>query len=309
MVHSTNQQVTFHSKAYLFVGKSNAAIIVGSSNLTAGGLYTNIETCVEIGFDLPVDAAELKLATAWISPLRDTTLPYVVKVRSANKSVIRGHLPAEKFVPSASVALSGGSASKPNIFGSGSFPSPPKIKTSSVPSKASAQGQQKSAAQTKPPAQPASPAVTVTKRVWKKLSSFDASRKQAPGSIIVPKRFWSLFPHFNSSQTTPAGVVQPEVTFIGRHVDGPSVAIGDRRLIEYPPAATHARSNTERRLAFHDRHINPGNLVAGDVLIFEFLKNDPQGAVLNTIRWKPSHPNYAKLPGITKARGAMGELP
>jgi HKD family nuclease len=46
IVHSTRLDVTFHSKVYFFTGSVDARAIIGSSNLTAGGLLTNIETAV-----------------------------------------------------------------------------------------------------------------------------------------------------------------------------------------------------------------------------------------------------------------------
>lgn len=50
-----NPAATFHPKVYLFeIPHKQAVALVGSSNLTAGGLYTNYETNVGIEFDLTV---------------------------------------------------------------------------------------------------------------------------------------------------------------------------------------------------------------------------------------------------------------
>ena len=54
-----NPGFTFHPKLYLLEGHHRAFAIVGSSNLTPGGLYTNYELGVQIALDLtvPEDAA------------------------------------------------------------------------------------------------------------------------------------------------------------------------------------------------------------------------------------------------------------
>lgn len=50
VVHSEGSQ-TFHPKIYQFSGKDKGLIVVGSHNLTAGGLWTNFESSVLIPLD------------------------------------------------------------------------------------------------------------------------------------------------------------------------------------------------------------------------------------------------------------------
>jgi len=50
VVHSEGGQ-TFHSKIYQFSGKNNGLLVVGSHNLTGGGLWTNFESSVHIPTD------------------------------------------------------------------------------------------------------------------------------------------------------------------------------------------------------------------------------------------------------------------
>lgn len=50
VVHSENGQ-TFHPKIYQFLGEDKGLIVVGSHNLTAGGLWTNFESSVFIPLD------------------------------------------------------------------------------------------------------------------------------------------------------------------------------------------------------------------------------------------------------------------
>lgn len=57
VVHSENGQ-TFHSKIYQFLGKDKGLMVVGSHNLTAGGLWTNFESSVFI----PLNGASNKSA-------------------------------------------------------------------------------------------------------------------------------------------------------------------------------------------------------------------------------------------------------
>jgi HKD family nuclease len=47
VVHSEKSQ-TFHAKIYQFVGKSKGLVVVGSHNLTGGGLWTNFESSLII---------------------------------------------------------------------------------------------------------------------------------------------------------------------------------------------------------------------------------------------------------------------
>lgn len=44
VVHAESNQ-TFHSKIYNFTKKDSSIVIIGSNNLTAGGLWTNFESC------------------------------------------------------------------------------------------------------------------------------------------------------------------------------------------------------------------------------------------------------------------------
>lgn len=50
VVHSEGGQ-TFHSKIYRFSGKNNGLLVVGSHNLTGGGLWTNFESSLHIPTD------------------------------------------------------------------------------------------------------------------------------------------------------------------------------------------------------------------------------------------------------------------
>lgn len=48
-VAHTESDQTFHTKAYRFLGSPDSLLVVGSNNMTAGGLWTNFETSLELG--------------------------------------------------------------------------------------------------------------------------------------------------------------------------------------------------------------------------------------------------------------------
>jgi HKD family nuclease len=50
-----NNNSIFHPKIYLFEGTKNAILIVGSSNLTGRGLFTNVETSIQITIDNSIE--------------------------------------------------------------------------------------------------------------------------------------------------------------------------------------------------------------------------------------------------------------
>lgn len=50
VIHAEKAQ-TFHAKIYQFLGDNNGLIVVGSHNLTGGGLWTNFESSVHIAID------------------------------------------------------------------------------------------------------------------------------------------------------------------------------------------------------------------------------------------------------------------
>lgn len=68
--HNEAPEETFHPKIYLFSARDRARLIVGSNNLTDGGLATNIEAAVEV--ESAVDAAAVLEASRCLEGLRDT---------------------------------------------------------------------------------------------------------------------------------------------------------------------------------------------------------------------------------------------
>lgn len=61
-----NLLVTFHPKLYLFIGQTAAESVVGSCNLTVGGLETNCETAIRLQYSLPDEQVPWKeMASGW----------------------------------------------------------------------------------------------------------------------------------------------------------------------------------------------------------------------------------------------------
>ena len=80
-VYRNNGPSTFHPKVYLFESEQKADVLVGSGNLTRGGLYTNYEASLAVSLDLAdqQDAAFLQVVRAaldaWSQPLQGICYP------------------------------------------------------------------------------------------------------------------------------------------------------------------------------------------------------------------------------------------
>ena len=74
LIYRNSGPYTFHPKVYLFKSAQHADIVVGSGNLTEGGLFTNYEASLAVSLDLsePEDAAFLQIVEAtldqWAQP-------------------------------------------------------------------------------------------------------------------------------------------------------------------------------------------------------------------------------------------------
>ncbi len=91
---------TFHPKVYLGEGSERAVLVVGSSNLTPGGLYRNVEASTKTTFQLPNEETEQGLVgvRAFISRLledpdacRPLTVELVDDLMQDNRYRVAGH--------------------------------------------------------------------------------------------------------------------------------------------------------------------------------------------------------------------------
>lgn len=83
-VDTGSRSVIFHPKLYLVRGRANARFVVGSANLTLGGLNNNIEAGILIDFDLadPEDRAVVDEIEAQLTALPADYPEHVVKIGS-----------------------------------------------------------------------------------------------------------------------------------------------------------------------------------------------------------------------------------
>lgn len=92
---------TFHPKIYLFRSQSAADVLIGSGNLTEGGLYSNYEASFRIELDLrnPAHRDLLKsiedVLDEWASP--GTGTAHVLDATFLNRLVALGYVPPERL--------------------------------------------------------------------------------------------------------------------------------------------------------------------------------------------------------------------
>jgi len=82
----------FHPKIYLFEGTKKSALIIGSSNLTAQGLFSNIEASLLLNIDNEKDSEIITQLKNYYKGLFDLTEPNLKKL---NKKLIKGLVKAE----------------------------------------------------------------------------------------------------------------------------------------------------------------------------------------------------------------------
>ena len=68
----------FHPKLYLFRNEEEARLIVGSNNMTASGLYTNVEAGLQV--DTELQATVIAQAVEALDSWRDTTTGLTIKL-------------------------------------------------------------------------------------------------------------------------------------------------------------------------------------------------------------------------------------
>lgn len=143
-IYRNSGQYTFHPKVYLFKSAQHADVIVGSGNLTGGGLFTNYEASLAARLDLAVeaDAAFLQVIEAtldvWSQPqvgtcylLSPEFLEQLVAaglVRSEAQLAAMQHAQPPAPPPDAPAAGAGGGAGAP-----GGAPAAPLFVSTAVP--------------------------------------------------------------------------------------------------------------------------------------------------------------------------------
>lgn len=142
--HEPNKYITFHPKVYLFEAESSALLIVGSGNLTEGGLYTNDEASLVYELDLSSHENQILLQKVkdavdnWcniklksVKRLDEVLLSELIEadyIRSEAKSGAEDEAEVEIVDKSEKDGLSPSSIRRKNIFGQGVVRKPPKRK-------------------------------------------------------------------------------------------------------------------------------------------------------------------------------------
>lgn len=131
VVHAENGQ-TFHTKTYQFIGKDNSLMVVGSHNLTGGGLWTNLESSVLIQADgsCADSTRMLKEASDYIAKLvslKDSFMSIKAQ-EDVDKLLHHGYVSREvtEQIRRAKVAAQNGM--QPRLFGNGTPATLPRVR-------------------------------------------------------------------------------------------------------------------------------------------------------------------------------------
>lgn len=282
---------TFHPKIYAVESDDGAVIVVGSGNLTKGGLFTNYEAAfvLEAASDDGPDWAVRDDVRAYFDKLLDAG----DAVRPLDEDLIEV-LTAEGWVTSEArqnarrSAQSQERGERQRLFGTavGGLAGAPPPDVAPLPE--DEQDEDSALATVISGVEPheanvlpadelstdesgadevETPAGTIG--FWKQLSNSDASHTSSPGQIIIPIRYLDFFPPMvNEDELTEVGSGQSAAYFAVHFADGAfSKDLPEARAILYEPAPHHPRPNREIRFTFHDREVF-NRLMAGDVLVF-----------------------------------------
>jgi hypothetical protein len=147
-VYRNSGPYTFHPKVYVFKSAHRADLIVGSGNLTAGGLFTNYEASIAVSIDLAVQEESSFLEVveetldAWSEPqegicygLTSELLAQLVasglvrseaQMAAAQQALTAQLAPVPTTIPEAET-MAGSSVATTTLFASFSVPPPPPV--------------------------------------------------------------------------------------------------------------------------------------------------------------------------------------
>lgn len=103
-VDTGSRNIIFHPKLYLIANNDKAQIIIGSANMTFGGLHNNIEvsTSMKLDLSIPLDKTFVNTALNSFKELKKTHPKHVFKIKGdshADKLFEAGRLADETIVP------------------------------------------------------------------------------------------------------------------------------------------------------------------------------------------------------------------
>jgi HKD family nuclease len=144
IVHAEKGQ-TFHTKIYQFLGKENGMIVIGSHNLTGGGLWTNFESSAHISVEMSnSEDAEMLIEQEGyfksLNSLQDLCMPITAK-DDIEKLLQNGYIAKEVSQQVRSAKAAKEAENRERLFGNGvRAPLPrvgiPKKKTTALPPEA-----------------------------------------------------------------------------------------------------------------------------------------------------------------------------
>jgi hypothetical protein len=274
---------TFHPKLYVVEGDHHATAVIGSGNMTRGGLYTNYEcaTVFELDTRETSDAAFLAELRSYFDALlalpdacKRLTPEFLAQVIADPTFAVRSESTGRGGRATGSQA-----SGQPHLFGSlvtGLRGAPPAASgagddddtDSREPTDTSPTPPPPGAGPTSPPAP--QPNLPGPQAFFKALSKNDVSLVGSPGQIIIPIRFLPFFGELQlkSDETATGGPRMSDADLTVLFRDGAySTVVGTARVILYEPAANHPRQNSEVRFTFRDRELLT-RLSADDVLAF-----------------------------------------
>jgi len=141
VVHAEKGQ-TFHTKIYQFLGKEKGMIVVGSHNLTGGGLWTNFESSAHISVDMsdPEDIEMLSAQESYfksLTSLQDLFMPIAAK-DDIEKLLQNGYIAKEVSQQVRSAKAAKEAENHERLFGNGVLAPLPRVgtPTTAAPSEA-----------------------------------------------------------------------------------------------------------------------------------------------------------------------------
>ncbi|OGN97641.1 MAG: hypothetical protein A2Z77_04570 [Chloroflexi bacterium RBG_13_51_36] len=267
--HDTSPNRTFHPKLYLLANPGNNAIVlIGSSNLTAGGLFTNYEITAQMDLDLanPDDSYLYRSIDQIFTFYKDASTGCSLRLSEELMNRLENEEPSllldeETALDESELTDAGVVAEGPGRYTAGGLFSTRRFAPAPQPDLRAPRHGRRVAGRPR----------VIRRGFWKVLSNFDVNPGSAPGQIIVPIRFAHYFPPVTMTHGPDAGGRgrQWECS-LSVLLSGPSgnIVADDARFIIYEPHTGHPRPNTESRFTFHNSAIF-SLLSTGDMLIFQ----------------------------------------
>lgn len=302
---------TFHSKLYIFERKdTNAILLLGSGNLTAGGLFTNYESHVRVELDLSRsdDQAFYRELRTTCEAFFDTSSDCVRELTEELYAELQSELPDESHASAEDEAASENAdielppSQILKLFGSSKL-SPAPRPDISLSRQNESEGSAVSSAEPDETAVQQPPGDL--RSFWKRLSSFDVNTRSGPGQIIIPigfRNFFEPLPQTKEGDADGKGR-QWDAIFPVDFSEGAFIRSVQARCIVYEPKLRQRRKNTECRFTFRDREILK-RLSAGDVLVFQ-----QTGVAQPRFRVEKLAPSDPRVSELTRSGAKYGWLP